>query len=239
MRRLYRAAVVLAGVAVFAFAGLYVVCSFTSVLVLPQVWSQNSPYGASYEFKVNDNDFMKGELETGFLSTVDSVVVTDPGGREFELERDFNVNEYSGEVTRRFVLYGPPDGGLPESGEYGFEFIRDGRRVGVKTVDYVQSRLGYPTDVRWERRGDDLYVEWTPPAGVDEGNWYKVIVWDTEGGWETSTSLVFEWDASGGLLEDVPFVDDGVYQLEVAIFSNTGYAYSEYHYFTWDSVASP
>jgi len=187
---------------------------------------------------VNDFQPFTKELETGFLSTVDGVIVTDPGGRTFTLERDYNVNEYSGEVTRRFVLYGPPDGGLPETGEYRFSFIKAGKIVGVKTVDYVQSQLGYPTDVRWERRGGGLYVEWTPPANVGKENWYKVIVWDTEGDWDTPTSLVFDWDASDGLLEGVPFVDYGVYQLEVALFSDVGYAYSEYHHFIWDSEAS-
>ena len=180
------------------------ITTFTSILVLPQVWSQNSPYGASYEFKVNDVQLLKKELETGFLSTIDGVVVTDPKGRTFTLERDFNINEYSGEVTRRFVLYGPPDGGLPESGKYRFAFNKAGKIVSVKTVDYEQSKLGYPTEVRWERRGEDLHVEWTPPPDVGKENWYKVIVWDTEDDWETPTSLVFDWDASDGLLEDVP-----------------------------------
>ena len=59
-----------------------------------------------------------------------------------------------------------------------------------------------------------------------------------EGDWDTPTSLVFDWDASDGLLEGVPFVDYGVYQLEVAIFSDVGYAYSEYHRFIWDSEAT-
>ena len=158
--------------------------------------------------------------------------------KNYDLERDYNINEYSGEVTRRFVLYGPPDGGLPESGEYTFTFFKDGKKAAVKTVDYQQSELGYPTEVRWERRGDDLFVEWTPPVGVGKENWYKVLVWDMENNWDTPTSLVFDWDASEGLLRDVPFVEDELYHLNVAIFSDVGFAYSEYYVFIWDSVAS-
>ena len=238
MKRLRKEAFILVATAFAAFIGLYVITTFTSILVLPQVWSQNSPLGSSYEFKVNDAPFFKKELETGFLSTVEGVVVTDPKGKRFELERDFNINEYSGEVTRRFVLYGPPDGGLPESGKYRFAFIKADKIVSVKTVDYEQSKLGFPTEVRWERRGVDLLVEWTPPSDVDKENWYKVIVWDTEGSWETPTSLVFDWDASHGLLEDVPFIENRVYHLEVVIFSGAGFAYSEYYNFIWDLEAS-
>ncbi|NQT08212.1 hypothetical protein HQ586_03975 [Candidatus Bathyarchaeota archaeon] len=238
MKRIRKAALLIAGILVIAIIGFYIISTYTSTMLFPEVWSQNSPYGASYEFKVNDAPFFKNELEAGYLSTVDRVVVTDPKGRKYELERDFNINEYSGEVTRRFVLYGPPDGGLPESGKYRFAFIKEGKTVSEKTVDYEQSKLGYPSEVRWERRREDLFVEWSPPPDVDKENWYKVIVWDTEDNWETPTSLVFDWDASDGLLESVPFIENRVYQLEVAIFSGAGYAYSEYHYFIWDLVAS-
>lgn len=238
MKRIRKAALLIAGILVIAIIGLYIISTYTSTMLFPEVWSQNSPLGSSYEFKVNDAPFFQNELEAGFLSTVGRVVVTDPEGRTFELERDFNINEYSGEVTRRFVLYGPPDGGLPESGKYRFDLIKAGKIVSVKTVDYEQSSLGYPTDVRWERRGEDLFVEWSPPPDVGKENWYKVIVWDTEGSWETPTSLVFDWDASDGFLESVPFIENRVYHLEVAIFSGAGFAYSEYHYFIWDLEAS-
>lgn len=238
MKRIRKAALLFAGILVIGIIGLYIISTYTSTMLFPEVWSQNSPLGSSYEFKVNDAPFFKNELEAGFLSTVDRVVVTDLKGKRFELERDFNINEYSGEVTRRFVLYGPPDGGLPESGKYRFNFIKAGKIVSVKTVDYEQSKLGYPTDVSWERRGEDLFVEWSPPPDVGKENWYKVIVWDTEGSWETPTSLVFDWDASDGLLEGVPFIENGTYRLEVAIFSGAGFAYSEYYNFIWDLDAS-
>jgi len=239
LKRIHKAAIIVAGILVIGIIGFYIISTYTTIMLFPEVWSQNSPYGASYEFKVNDAPFFKKELETGFLSTVSRVVVTDPKGKKFELERDFNINEYSGEVTRRFVLYGPPDGGLPESGKYRFEFKREGETVLVKYVDYVRSSLGYPTEIRWERRGKDIYVEWSPPPNVGKENWYKIIIWNTEGNQETPTSLVFDWDASDGLLEDVPFIENETYQLEVAIFSGAGFAYSEYHHFIWDQEASP
>jgi len=239
LRRIHKAALIVAGILTIGVVGLYIISTFTTAMIFPEVWSQSSPYGASYEFKVNDHPLMGKDLEIGRLSIIDRVVVTDAKGKKFELEREFNINEYSGEVTRRFVLYGPPDGGLPESGKYRFDFIKEGKIVLVKYVDYVQSALGYPTEISWERRGNDIYVEWNPPPNVSRKNWYKVIIWDTEGIWETPISLVFDWDASDGLLEGVPFIENGIYQLEVAIFSGAGYAYSEYYEFIWDQEASP
>ena len=239
LKRIHKAALIVAGILAIGIIGLYIISTYTTIMIYPEVWSQNSPYGASYEFKVNDVQLIKKELETGFISTLDRVVVTDTKGKQYELERDFNINEYSGEVTRRFVLYGPPDGGLPESGKYRFDFIKEGKTVLVKYVDYVQSTLGYPTEIKWERRGKDLHVEWSPPPNVGKENWYKIIIWNTEGTLETPISLRFKWDASEGLLEDVPFIENGTYQLDVAVFSGVGFAYSEHHYFIWDQEASP
>lgn len=210
-----------------------------TVLINPQVWSQYSPYGASYEFKVNDEVLKPGaELEYGFLSHVDRVVVTDTKGAQFELERDYNINEYSGEVTRRFVLYGPADAELPATGKYRFDFIKDGKIVLTKHVDYVQSNLGYPTNVTWERRGDGIFVQWIPPANVNKQNWYKVLIWSVDGTPESFASLRFDGDASSGLLEDVPFFENGEYQINVAVFSHEGFAYSEYQNFRWDETAT-
>lgn len=219
--------------------GLYLISTYSTILIFPEVWSQHSPYGSSYEFKVNNNLILDDELESGFLSTIDRVIVIDPQGKEHELERDYNINEYSGEVTRRFVLYGPPDGGLPESGKYRFDFIKKGETVLTKNVDYKQSTLGYPTDVNWERRGNDILVKWRPPFDVGKENWYKVLIWSLDGVFETPVSLIFDWDVAEGLLEDVPFTENSTYQLNVAIFSGAGFAYSEHHYFIWDKNASP
>jgi hypothetical protein len=66
----------------------------------PEVWSHNSPRGASYEYKVNCGANYE-ILETCFLWDLDQVIVITPGGRTFELNKDFNINTYSGEITRR------------------------------------------------------------------------------------------------------------------------------------------
>lgn len=239
MRRIFKAATVV--VAVFLIVGvvLFWADNDKAIFVFPQVWSQYSPYGASYEFKVNDGQINpNAKLESGFLSTIDRVIVTDTKGREFELNRDYNINEYSGEVTRRFVLYGPEEAELPETGRYRFDFIKNGEIVLTQYVDYTQSNLGFPTDVSWERRGDDIFVQWTPPPNVGRKNWYKVLIWNIDGTPEAFVSLEFDGDASSGLMENVPLVENGEYQLNVAVFSGVGYAYSHYYYFTWDDMAT-
>ena len=201
--------------------------------IYPQVWSQNSPEGESYEFKVNcGNDYTK--LEECFLWDVDRVVVTDTSGKTFELEKDFNVNDYSGEITRRFVLYGEPDTELPATGDYTFDYYVDEEVVYTQTAGYTQSKLSYPTGVTWTRNGGDLQVYWNPPLGVTKEMWYKAIIWNAEGTPELFISKELRWDASSGVLENVPFVDGGVYVLNVAVFFPDGYAYSEYVDVEWN-----
>lgn len=235
LRRRYKVLGAIAFILIVGGVAFYWSANNTTLLVFPQVWSQYSPYGSGYEFKVNDAQIGPNQpLESGWLSTVDRVVVTDTKGIEYELERDYEINNYSGEVTRRFVLYGPEDSHLPETGRYRFDFIKDGEISLTKYVDYVQSNIGYPTDISWERRGEDIYVEWTPPANVGKKNWYKVLIWSHEDTPESFISLRFEGEAASGLLEDVPFVEDGKYQLNVAVYYNDGYSYSHYHYFIWD-----
>ena len=240
LRRIFKAAAVVVAVLLIGGVGLFWVYNDKAILIFPEVWSQYSPYGASYEFKVNDAQLdPNAELESGFLSTVDRVIVTDTRGIEFELDRDFNINEYSGEVTRRFVLYGPEEAELPETGKYRFDYIKNGKIVLTQYVDYTQSNLGYPTNVSWERKGNDIFVQWTPPLNVNKKNWYKVLIWNTDGTPEAFVSLKFDGDVSYGLLENVPLVENGEYQLNVAVFSGVGYAYSHYYYFSWDENATP
>jgi len=199
--------------------------------IWPEVWSQYAPAVESYEFKVNCGP---GAFEDPcFLSDLDAVTVITPTGAEFSLDRDFNVNEYSGEVTRRYVLYGPPDGGLPPLGDYTFRYSRGGEIVLEQTVPYRPSRIEYPTDVTWQRIGDDLHVSWTAPAGMADRMWYKAIVWAEFGTPDTFVSLELPWDAKSGVLADVPFVDGGTYSLNIAAYYSEGYAYSEYIIFTW------
>jgi hypothetical protein len=130
-----------------------------------EVWSQTSPIGTSFEYKVN----CAGDpetLEPCYLSDLSAVRVLTPDDASFELEKDFNINDYSGEVTRRWVLYGPQDGSPPASGEYTFEYLKAGEVVRPETIDYTQSQIAYPTNVEWQRKGDDIAVTWTPPVGV-------------------------------------------------------------------------
>ncbi|TRO62059.1 hypothetical protein E2P71_00395 [Candidatus Bathyarchaeota archaeon] len=219
---------------------LCLIGQYTNAFLITEVWSQNSPAGESYEYKVNEFQcaLIKSGLERGFLSTLDAVRVITPDGGVYWLNRDFNINEYSGEVTRRYVLYGPEKAELPVSGKYRFEFIRDDKVVHTKTMSYVQSKIDYPTDIRWERRGDDLYVSWTPPEGMTKDNWYKVLVWNMDGTPELFISLSFDGDAAEGLMEDVPLVEDGEYQVNVAVYYHEGYAYTDSYFFRWDQNAS-
>ncbi|MEE8045753.1 MAG: hypothetical protein V3T49_02820, partial [Dehalococcoidia bacterium] len=85
--------------------------------IWPQVWSQHAPEVKSWEYKVNCGE-ASSHTDPCFLSDLTSVVVSTPSGKLIELEKDFNTNEFSGEITRRWVLYGPDDGDLPEQGEY-------------------------------------------------------------------------------------------------------------------------
>ncbi len=197
-----------------------------------EVWSQKSPYGESYEFKVNCyGEYEK--LETCFLYDVDSVRVITPLAKIYELEKDFNINNYSGEITRRWVLYGPMNATLPISGEYKFEFIKNGEVIFVDKIFYEQSKIFYPTEVRWIRLDDELHVSWNAPEGVDDTMWYKVIVWNLQDTPQLFISDIFEGNVTNAILEDVPLLEGGNYSLNVAVFFKDGYAYSEYIDFEW------
>lgn len=201
--------------------------------VWPQVWSQYSPAGASYEYKVNCNG-NPSALAPCFLSDLDFVRVIGPDGLVADLEKDFNINDFSGEVTRRWVLYGPSEqSALPAAGDYAFQYIRDELVVGVQTVHYAPSQITYPVDVEWERVGADISVTWSPPQKVEKGMWYKAIIWNEAGTPELFVSQEFDWDASSVVMTDVPLVDGGEYSLNVAVFYDDGYAYSEYIQVVW------
>jgi hypothetical protein len=200
--------------------------------VYPEVWFQASPGNESFEFKVNCSGNFE-ILETCFLWDLDEVVVTRPDGETFDLNKDFNIQEFSGEVTRRWVLYGEKNKGLPESGTYVFSYYKDGEIVKSQEVEYEKTTNSYPTNVKWERRGADLYVSWEPQSGASKAQNYKAIIWNQNGTPEIFVSKTLDSGLSEGLLEDVPFIVGGAYQLNIAIFFNGGYAYSEYIYFEW------
>ena len=200
--------------------------------IFPEVWSQHSPYGSSYEFKVNCfGDYEK--LEECFLWNVDSVRVVPPNSTIYNLNKDFNVNNYSGEITRRWVLYGPYNASLPSKGNYTFEFIINDSLIVKDVVFYEPSMIGYPTGVSWERRVDDLYVSWVPPEGVGEDDFYKVIVWEEYGTPDTFISNRFNGLKVDAVLPNVPFIEEGNYSVNVAVYFKDGYAFSEYIKFQW------
>ncbi len=200
--------------------------------IFPEIWSQNSPYGESYEFKVNcfgDYD----SLETCFLWDIDEVNVISPNLTIYNLNKDFNINNYSGEITRRWVLYGPYNGSLPVSGNYTFQFIKNGSLIIEDIVEYRKSILGYPKNVNWKRNENDLYVSWIPLIGMTEDMFYKVIVWEEYGTPDLFISDRFFWNATDAILNDVPLIDGGNYSVNVAVYFKEGYAFSEYVKFEW------
>jgi len=204
----------------------------TLIPVHPEIWSQYSPYGKGWEFKVNcfGNYSL---LEECFLWRVDEVLVVTPNGSRYFLNKDFNLNNYSGEITRRWVLYGPANDSLPESGTYVFEYTKNKTIIYRQNVSYIQSSISYPTMVQWEQRQKNLYVRWNAPQVVDKTMWYKVIVWNEFGTPSLFISKVFSWNATDALLEAVPFTQGGNYSLNVALFFPNGYAHSEYVMVRW------
>lgn len=197
--------------------------------VFPEVWSLNDFDRTSYEFKANCfGEYSK--LEECLLWEVTRVVVRSPEGREFELAKDFNVNSYSGEVTRRWVLYGPKDGGLPVAGKYTFAYYI-GERVALRQeVQYEPKTVDFPKDVKWRREGKDLVVSWTAPAKVDDTMWYKVLVFPRD---RPVISNIFKWDATEARLPSLPLEEGEEASLNVTLYFRGGAASSEHQRIVW------
>ena len=200
-----------------------------SDLAFPEVWAQNAFDGPSYEFKSNCFG-MFTELETCFLWDLTAVVVEAPNGQRSELDKDFNIQTFSGEVTRRWVLYGPAGAGLPAPGDYRFLYYQGADLVLTQIVSYTSTIVDYPTGISWSRDGQDFVVQWTPPAGAAPGMNYKALLFPNGG--EVIATLV-EWDASSARLQNVPLSDGATGTLNVAIYWEGGFAPSEYLPFTW------
>jgi len=200
--------------------------------IWPQVWSQHAPDVKSWEYKVNCGP-TDSHLEPCFLSDLTSVAVTTPSGEIVEIEKDFNTNDFSGEVTRRWVRYGPPEGSLPEPGDYVFSYFNDSGLVYEQVVPYDSGVISYPTNVDWKRSARDIVVTWDPPAEASEGMHYKALIWQVDDTPEVFVSDVFVWDSITAVLKDVPLIVGGKYSLNVAIYFDDGYAYSEYVIFEW------
>ncbi len=200
----------------------------------PDVWSQHAPGIKSWEYKVNcaGKNPPTSHTDPCFLSDLTAVNVEAPDGTITELDYDFNTNEYSGEITRRWVKYGPPEGKLPEKGDYIFRYWRGQELAYEQVYPYASDPISYPTDVTWERQGDDILVNWTPPPEADSSMSYKTLIWKTEHDGKTISKLL-DWDASSGVMEDVPLEEGVEYSLNVAIYFANGYAYSDYVIFDW------
>lgn len=197
--------------------------------VFAEVWSINAFDGRSYEFKTNCvGDFIG--LESCFLWDLTSVVVTSPSGDRYALQKDFNVQAYSGEVTRRWVLYGPAGAGLPAAGEYRFLYYRGTEVALTQTASYEPAVIGHPTAITWRREDRDLVVQWTPPAGMTSSMYYKVLLFPSGG---SVISSVIEWTAASARLPAIPLSSGTTGTLNVAAYFKGGYAPSQYLPFTW------
>jgi len=147
--------------------------------IWPQVWSQHSPAVKSWEYKVNCGE-ASSHTDPCFFSDLSSVRVTTPSGDRIELEKDFNANEFSGEITRRWVIYGPQDGDLPDQGDYVFSYNRGDKLLYEQVIPYNSGVISFPTGVEWRRAGQDIVVTCNPPAETEKGMWYKPIIWQVE-----------------------------------------------------------
>lgn len=194
-----------------------------------QIWSQSAPGGPSYEFKVNCG-IISDEIEVGFLWGVTRVVVTDPNKRKYDLAKDFMRNAYSGEVTRRWVLYGRPGEGLPVAGTYTYTFYKGDEVVHTHSIRYIVSVVAPPTGVTWRREGNDLLVTWQPPAQLSSDMTYKVIVFRSTG---QVLSQAAKWTDVSARLADFPLEPGECVQMNVASFSSHGFAYTENMPIVW------
>lgn len=194
-----------------------------------EVWTKNGYDGPSYEYKVNCGP-QYATLNECFLFDLTRVTVAAPGGSVYELTKDFNIQKYSGEVTRRWVLYGPADGGLPATGTYTFHYYRGAELAYSQSVHYLPEVIGYPTEIKWRREGNDLLVEWTPPAGMRQGMWYKVILFPER---QNIISQQLDWNATSARLTNVPLPAGTRVEMNVASYFDGGYAYPENVVILW------
>jgi hypothetical protein len=195
----------------------------------PEVWTKNGYDGPSYEYKVNCGPNY-ATLNECFLFDLTRVAVNAPDGTVYELEKDFNIQGYSGEVTRRWVLYGPADGGLPAAGSYTFRYYRGDELAYAQSVNYQPEVIGYPTNITWRRQGSDLLVEWTPPTGMRQGMFHKVILFP-EG--QSIISQRLDWDATSARLTNIPLPAGTRAEMNVASYFDGGYAYPENIVIIW------
>jgi len=140
-----------------------------------------------------------------FLSDLTAVNVTTPANEVISLDRDFYTNPYSGEVTRRWVKYGPEeDGQFPLAGDYSFEYFKGEDLVLETTMPFCGVPLSLPQDVSWTRSGSDLDVQWAePPSSV---GFLKVLVFDQVSVDSNVISVVVSTDSTGYVVVDAPLI---------------------------------
>ena len=191
--------------------------------IWPEVYSQNGPDISSWEYKVNC-----GSDNNCFLSDLTAVNVTTPANEVISLDRDFYTNTFSGEVTRRWVKYGPPDGDFPWTGDYLFEYFKGEQLVLETRFPFCGKPLPLPRDVYWTRSGSDLHIQWTePPSSV---GFIKVIVFDQVSVDSNVISVVVSKDSSGTVVVNAPLINGDPYSTSVAFFWDDGYSY------TWETM---
>lgn len=196
-----------------------------------EVWTKNGYDGASYEYKVNCGPNY-AILETCFLWDLSRVVVTSPSGTIYDLNKDFNTNAYSGEITRRWVLYGPAGGGLPLSGKYVFTYYKGDSVSLTQELNYTPELVSPPTNITYTKEGNDITISWRAPSGINSKMWYKPSI-DPPGNERQIISKVIEWDATSAKLEKVPVSAGEQVEVNVAIFFQGGYAYPKPIMITW------
>jgi hypothetical protein len=183
--------------------------------VYPTVMANRNPDGLpAYEYKSNCSQNYV-ELETCFLWNLTDVTTTTPSGNVFHLNKDFYINPYSGEVTRRWVLYGPDGSGYPENGSYLFSYYIDDQLVLEQTLDYVFSMVNPVTDIQAVQTGNQLVVDWTPPADMNSEKWYKVYVSLNR---KILYSQRFDWNVNHAELSDLDLVPGEKYEIDVDVF---------------------
>jgi len=190
--------------------------------IWPQVYSQNGPGISSWEYKVNCGS------DNCFLSDLTAVNVTTPANEVISLDRDFYTNTFSGEVTRRWVKYGPSDGDFPWAGDYLFEYFKANKLELETRLPFCGVPLPLPQDVSWTRSGSDLHVQWAePPSSV---GFIKVLVFDQVSVDSNVISVVYSKDSSGTVVVDAPLINGDSYSASVSFFWDDGYSY------TWETI---
>lgn len=185
--------------------------------VFPAVMANRNPQGLpAYEYKTNCSQNYV-ELETCFLWDLTDVTTTTPSGKVFHLYKDFNINPFSGEVTRRWVLYGPDGSGYPEDGTYLFSYYKDDQIILEQQLEYTFSIATPVSEIQAVQIGNSLEVDWVPPADMNSDKWYKVYVSQNR---KILYSQRFDWNVTHALLPDLNLTAGEVYEIDVDVFSS-------------------